>query len=102
MAWDTKIVRIDENGTVDTDPCQLCKSANPKQRILWLSESDQGYDVQFDPGTGSPFSQSVFPVPAGGSAESGEIQGQPGTYTYNIVNAKTGQIAADPGVIVNA
>jgi hypothetical protein len=101
MAWETKVIRIHQDGTVDTDPCQLCKSADPKHRILWVSESDHDYDVRFEPKTGSPFNWTQLTVKAGEWAESKEIKKKAlGTYTYHTFIHGTQQVAADPDVII--
>ena len=107
MACDTQIVHIHQNGTVDTETCELSKKA--EHRILWVSESDQVHDICFD-NKRSPFTQTqqthTLTIQARGWVESGEIhgsaeQGPDKKYTYQV-RAKAGakDVAADPVVII--
>ncbi|MFZ3212696.1 MAG: hypothetical protein WA188_14405 [Terriglobales bacterium] len=99
MACDTQVVKIHQDGTVDTEKCALSKRA--KHRILWISESDRAYKVRFTE-KGSPFGDSEFAVPPGGWAESREIRedAKVDTYPYDTYVPGTGEVAADPGVII--
>ena len=101
MACDTQVVKINRDGTPDPDPCELSKRA--KQRIIWVSESDNPYDIRFEQQTGSPFTQREFKVEARGWAESGPIDAnaKEAKYTYHTYQAGTMQVAADPDVIIN-
>ena len=100
MACDTQVIHIHQNGTVDTETCELSKTA--KHRILWISESNRAYDVRFTE-KGSPFGGSEFAIPPGGWAESKEIKvaANEDTYTYHTYAAGTMEVAADPVVIIN-
>jgi len=107
MACDTQVIHIHQNGTVDTETCELSKTA--KHRILWVSNSDQVYDIRFD-GERSPFTKTqqthTLTLPARGWVESGEIhksaeEGPDKKYAYHTAKAGTKEVAADPGVIIN-
>ena len=97
MAIDTDVVKILHDGTVDKQQCVLSKAA--KHRILWVSEATHAYRVSFEGGN-SPFHTADFHVDAGGWAESKDIIKGAGQYTYHTYDVGTGQLAADPVVII--
>jgi hypothetical protein len=107
MACDTQVIHIHQDGTVDTETCELSKKAN--HRLLWVSESDQVHEIRFDDKR-SPFTQTqqthTLTIQAGGWVESGEIhssaeQGPDKKYTYQVkAVARAKEVAADPVVII--
>lgn len=58
----------DSKGTVDTDPAQISKSN--KDSVTWISDGTNPATILFPPDA-SPFADSTFHVPAGGSVSSG-------------------------------
>jgi len=107
MACNTQVIHIHQNGTVDTEECELSKKAT--HRILWVSESDQAHEIRFDDKR-SPFTKTqqthMLTIPASGWVESGEIyssaeEGREKKYTYQVkAKAQTKEVAADPVVII--
>jgi hypothetical protein len=107
MAWNTHVVRIGRDGKPNpSDAVTLSKRAD--HRILWISESDQAYDICFDKER-SPFKKGhTFHIDAGKWVESREIdsnadEGEEKKYHYELrarTKAGTKEVAADPDVII--
>lgn len=89
-----KIIKIkDRRGNVDTDLCHLSKGEDDEAQ--WVAE-DGRFTVRF---ADSPFQDSVFVVPEGGSVRSGPpVNGTVGeTYKYKV-DGPEGDI--DPRIVI--
>jgi hypothetical protein len=94
-----KNVKItDCKGNVDTG--QVKASKNAKDHIIWYAHDDKGAIVVFASPDGSPFLETTFHVPAGGSVSSGPpSKGQVGKQYKYIVVGDCG--STDPVVIID-
>jgi hypothetical protein len=86
-------VHIHKNAEVDNEVVNLRKSMG--EELEWFSDGDE-FTVEFPI---SPFQETSFVVPAGGSVGSGPIRPDaPITkYYYNVTNVALA-MSADPGV----
>ncbi len=90
-----KAIKIkDRKGNVDKDPCHLSKGAEDEAQ--WFAVDGRSI-IHF---TDSPFQDSVFFVPDGGSVSSGPpVKGKIGqTYKYNV-DGPDGSV--DPGFVID-
>ncbi len=62
MAHEIFVVRIAQNGTVDKDPVQLVLREN--QRLVWVSDADIDYKIQFKEDSPFGFNRKTFELPA--------------------------------------
>jgi hypothetical protein len=94
-----KKVKITNNkGKVDTDTVHVSQSAG--EEVTWLAGDSDGAIIVFASPDGSPFEETTFFVPAGGSVSSGPADnGQVGqSYKYIVV----GDVGSnDPVVIID-
>ncbi len=82
------------NCVADPDSCPLSKGAH--EQATWKSNDGKAYHIHFNE---SPFSQTDYDVPAGGSTDSGA----PGDvdrkkYKYSIRSPGPGGCSQDPDV----
>jgi hypothetical protein len=79
--------------------CDLYRSTNDEAK--WINEGNVNRVVTFN--NGSPFGQSEYPVPAGGSTQSGPVTADvPARYPYEIrAGIAANEPAADPIIIVH-
>jgi hypothetical protein len=89
-------VHIHENCDVDYEVVNIRQSAG--EQVEWHSTGD-GFIIEFD---SSPFVQSKFEVPAGGSISSGPVRDDAAfaRYHYTIRSRANLAMSADPDVDV--
>ncbi len=71
MAHEILVVRIAQNGEVDRDSVTLSLEKN--QRLVWVSDADMDYDVEFTEDSPFDFNQKSFEVPAKQCCDPGPI-----------------------------
>ena len=87
---------INERGHVDQDVVHISKDA--EEEIVWATDHNN-VQVVFSSEDGSPFKDSVFHVPAGGSVSSGPALKAAGPKAYKYtVKGEAGD--NDPRVII--
>jgi hypothetical protein len=94
---DNRHVHAEDNGQVDNDTVHISKSA--RHQVIWSSRSKA--TIAFSPESGSPFEETTFHVPAGGSVSSGPAKpaAEPEKhYKYSVVGEKG---VNDPTVIIH-
>jgi hypothetical protein len=72
-------------GHVDHDTIRLSQSAG--EELTWYSHENKKAMIVFASPDGSPFAESHFSVPAGGSVSSGPVRGaaQKKSYKYTVI-----------------
>lgn len=88
---------LNPNGEVDQPNIAISKSGG--EHVTWFAHEEYSATVRFDAAEGSPFSQSTFPIPAGGSVDSGPIrpEAEHKEYNYDVVSDNG---VNDPRVII--
>jgi hypothetical protein len=88
-------IHVRHDGEVDNEVVNVRKSA--KDEVVWYSDEDE-LTIQFPT---TPFSESTFVVPAGGSTSSGPVRADAAIarYPYYIMNVALAK-SADPDLIV--
>jgi hypothetical protein len=71
MAHEIFVVRIAQNGRVDKDPVKLSFKQN--QRLVWVSDADMDYEIEFKEDSPFGFNKKTFEVPAKDSCDPGPI-----------------------------
>jgi hypothetical protein len=97
-----QVVRIDRKGRALDHVVAVSKRG--REDVMWVAQGNQGpWEITFDKGTASPFSQGAYQVPEGGFVRTtdGPVHGTEGNiYKYNVKNAK-GDITDDPDVDID-
>src|SRR6185437_3382142 len=87
---------INERGHVDQDVVHISKDA--EEELVWTT-NHKNVKVEFNSEEGSPFQESIFHVPAGGSVSSGPAVKSAGYKAYKYtVKGEGGD--NDPRVII--
>ena len=89
---------VSDNGQVDQNDVDISKLA--ADEVTWFAHNqEEGATIEFSSADGSPFNDSVFRVPIGGSVSSGPAKdgAKPKRYKYTVTGP-AGQ--NDPGVII--
>ena len=89
---------VSDNGQVDQNDVEISKPAGDE--VTWFAQSKKaGSTIEFSPPDGSPFQDSTFSVPAGGSVSSGPAKGEAEAkrYKYTVTGPDGDN---DPGVII--
>jgi hypothetical protein len=71
MAHEIFVVRIAQTGKVDRDPVKL--SLKEDQRLVWVSDADMDYKIEFKEDSPFGFNKKTFEVPAGKSCDPGPV-----------------------------
>ncbi len=71
MAHEIFVVRVAQNGKVDNDPVKL--SLREKQRLVWVSDADMDYKMEFKADSPFGFNKRTFEVPAKKSCDPGPV-----------------------------
>jgi hypothetical protein len=74
MADEIFVVRIAQNGKVDKDPVRLSFKEN--QRLVWVSDADMDYNLEFKEDSPFGFNGKTFEVPARKSCDPGPLTTQ--------------------------
>ena len=97
MADEIFVIRIAQNGKVDKDSVKLSFSEN--QRLVWVSEADIDYNIQFREDSPFGFNTKTFEVPANQSCDPGPLTTQRRkSYPYDpkpAVTHKADAVVAD-------
>lgn len=94
---DNRHVHAEDNGNVDNETVHVSKSAG--HEVTWFSRTKA--IITFSSESGSPFAETTFHVPAGGSVSSGPAKpaAEPEKpYKYSVVGEKG---VNDPTVIIH-
>jgi hypothetical protein len=94
---DNRHVHAEDNGQVDNDTVHVSKSAG--HQVTWSSRSKA--IIAFSSESGSPFEETTFHIPAGGSVSSGPAKATAEAekrYKYSVVGEKG---VNDPTVIIH-
>ena len=94
---DNRHVHAEANGQVDNDTVHVSKSAG--HQVTWSSRSKA--IIAFSSESGSPFEETTFHIPAGGSVSSGPAKATAEAekrYKYSVVGEKG---VNDPTVIIH-
>ena len=94
---DNRHVHAEDNGHVDNDTVHVSKSAG--HQVTWSSRSKA--IIAFSSESGSPFEETIFHIPAGGSVSSGPAKATAEAekrYKYSVVGEKG---VNDPTVIIH-
>ena len=94
---DNRHVHAEDNGQVDNDTVHVSKSAG--HQVTWSSRSKA--IIAFSSESGSPFQETTFHIPAGGSVSSGPAKATAEAekrYKYSVVGEKG---VNDPTVIIH-
>ena len=107
MAHEIFVVRIAENGNANPDNVTLSLEKN--QRLVWVSDADMDYDIEFKEDSPFGFNRKTFEVPARQSCDPGPVT-TPVKKSYHYdskpaVALKTEEVIAgvwqpDPEIIV--
>lgn len=71
MAHEIFVVRIAQNGEVDKDPVKLILKEN--QRLVWVSDADMDYNIEFKEDSPFGFNRKTFQVAAKKSCDPGPV-----------------------------
>jgi hypothetical protein len=98
-------VRIDRKGRALDHVVRVSKQ--DQEKVTWVAQGNGGpWKVTFDKdANGSPFSQTVYVIPQGGSVTTGAgpnpTTNVDETYRYNVRNATTDVITNDPDIDID-
>lgn len=89
---------IGDRGEVNQPSVHLSLSSD--EEVTWFAHGNQAAKIDFSCEQGSPFQDSVFQVPAGGSISSGRIKhgANKQSYRYKVVGPNG---TNDPEVIID-
>jgi len=87
-----------DNGHVNVSDVDISKCN--ADEVTWFAHGNAGATIEFSSADGSPFHESTFHVPGGGSVSSGPAKAGAvvGKYYKYTVKGRTGK--NDPGVII--
>ena len=71
MAHEIFVVRLAQDGKVDKDPVKLSLKEN--QRLVWVSDADIDYKIEFKEDSPFGFNKKTFQVPAQKSCDPGPV-----------------------------